>query len=252
MAIFATVVDHSTFRAAAQHLGIAPSRASQAVSALEKDLGVTLLYRTTRQLSLSREGHLLYARVQEMLESAEEGLDQISQLSTRASGELRVTAPEFVNQSSMMDVFSEFSNQNPNITIRFNFSDSPCDLIKEGYDLAIRADILKPGGIMTSTLGQTNRLLVASPDYVASQQQACTPKDIEKWDWLAFSLYHHKPQFISAQGDLITISYKPRIEVDSICALYELAVRGMGITALPEQLAQRGITNNTLVQIIPE
>lgn len=86
MAIFVTVVDQGTFRAAARQSGLAPSRISQTVSNLEKDLGFTLLYRSTRQLLVTNEGHILYSKVGEMLQAAETGLATINQISNQPTG----------------------------------------------------------------------------------------------------------------------------------------------------------------------
>lgn len=252
MAIFATVVDQGTFRAAAQHLGLAPSRISQSVSDLERELGVTLLYRSTRQLSLTNEGDLLYAQVREMLRAAETGLDAINLISNEPSGELRVTAPAFVTQTGMMDSFAEFAKSNPGVALKFNFSDHPRDLIKEGFDVGIRAGLMQDSELMSRNIGKVDRILVASPEYVAEKKAPVHPKDLEHWDWLHFSMRPEKADFISNDGESATVAYKFHIEVDSAQALYELAVRGLGLTPLPENLAKRGFRQGELVRVIPE
>ena len=113
IAIFSTVVDQGSFRAAALHLGLAPSRISEVVSQLEKDLGVTLLYRSTRQLSLTNEGRHLNEKANAMLQAAEEGLDAINPLSKEPTGALRVTAPAFVTQTELMESCARFSQKYP-------------------------------------------------------------------------------------------------------------------------------------------
>lgn len=109
IAIFSTVVDQGTFRAAVLHLGLAPSRVSQTVSDLEKNLGVTLLYRSTRQLSLTQEGRILQEKAHAMLAAAENGLDAINPMSKEPVGTLRVSAPAFIIQTALMDSFSAFA-----------------------------------------------------------------------------------------------------------------------------------------------
>ena len=253
MAIFATVVDRGTFRAAAQHLGLAPSRISQAVSDLERDLGVTLLYRSTRQLSLTTEGDILYAKVGEMLQAAETGLDAINLISGEPSGELRVTAPAFVTQTGLMDSFAEFSKLHPGVNLKFNFSDHPRDLIKEGFDVGIRAGLMQDSELMSRSIGQSGRLLVASPEYVASKPTPVHPKDLESWDWLHFSMRPERAELTSKEGESASFACcKFRIEVDSVYALYELAVRGLGVTRIPDNLANRGIKMGELVRVMPE
>lgn len=252
MAIFATVVDRGTFRAAAKHLGLAPSRISQVVSDLERDLGVTLLYRSTRQLSLTSEGEILYSKVGEMLQAAEVGLDAINQMSNESSGELRVTAPAFVTQTGIMDSFAEFAKLNPGVDLKFNFSDRPRDLIKKGFDVGIRAGMMPSSELMSRCVGQADRMLVASPKYVAAQPVPTHPRDLESWDWLHFSMRPERAELISKGGDSASFACKFHIEVDSANALYELAIRGLGVTQLPGHLANRGISMGELVCVLPE
>ncbi|MEO0912882.1 MAG: LysR family transcriptional regulator, partial [Pseudomonadota bacterium] len=122
IAIFTTVVDQGTFRAAARHLGLAPSRVSETVSELEKDLGVTLLYRSTRQLSLTQEGRVLHAKGVAMLATVESGLDALNPMSRDPQGTLRVTAPAFVTQTGLMDRLADFSLAYPRVDLKFDFS----------------------------------------------------------------------------------------------------------------------------------
>jgi len=252
MAIFATVVDRGTFRAAAQHLGLAPSRISQTVSNLERELGVTLLYRSTRQLSLTNEGHILYSKVGEMLQAAETGLDAINQMSNQPTGELRITAPAFVTQTELMDSFSAFTKSHSGIAIKFDFSDHPRDLIKDGFDVGIRAGLLQNSELMSRSIGHTGRLLVASPDYVATKKAPTHPSELEKWDWVHFSMRPERTELISDAGESVSVPINIRIEVDSAFALSEFALRGLGLTSLPENLARRGIRHGELVRVLPE
>ena len=252
MAIFASVVDQGTFRAAAQHLGLAPSRVSQTVSDLERELGVTLLYRSTRRLALTAEGQILYDKVNQMLQAAETGLDAINILSTQPTGELRVTAPAFVTQTAIMDLFAEFARKYSHVDLKLNFSDQPRDLIKEGFDVGIRAGWLKDSELMSRKIGEVNRLLVASPDYVASKPAPTEPADLEKWDWLHFSMRPDRAELFSENGESATVVCNYKIEVDSAYALYEFAIRGMGVTPLPENLVLRAIERGELVHVLPE
>lgn len=252
MAIFATIVDRGSFRAAAQHLHLAPSRISQTVSNLEQELGVTLLYRSTRQLSLTNEGRILYEKVSEMMLAAETGLDAINQLSGQPTGELSITAPAFVTQTGLMELFADFAKSNPGISLKFNFSDHSRDLIKEEFDVAIRAGFMKDSELMSRSIGQANRILVASPEYVASKPLPTHPKELEQWDWLHFSMRPERVEMLSDSGETASIMSKFRVEVDSAYALSEFSVRGLGLTPLPENLANRGVKQGELVRVMPE
>lgn len=252
IAIFATVVDQGTFRAAARHLGLAPSRISQAVSDLEKDLGVTLLYRSTRQLSLTQEGRVLHEKANVMLNAAESGLDAINPVSAEPSGALRIAAPAFVTKTALMGSFAAFASAYPKIFLRFDFSDKQSDLIKDGFDVAIRAGWLEDSEFLTRSIGHADRLLVASPDYFASNEAPSHPTDLETWNWVRFSMRPDQTELTSQTGEIVSVTGKSHVSVNSADALYEFAARGLGLTSVPEHLACRGIDSGKLVHVLPD
>lgn len=252
IAIFSTVVDQGTFRAAASHLGLAPSRVSETVSQLEKDLGVTLLYRSTRQLSLTQDGRILHEKAQAMLSTVESGLDAISHASNDPQGHLRITAPDFITQTYLMDVFANFAKTYPNVDLIFDFSDAPRALIKDGFDVGIRAGWLEDSDLMTRNIGKAERLLVANADYVARKGTPNRPEDLETWDWIRFAVRPDRTALTSKTGTTQMVTGKSHISVNSADSLYEFAARGLGVTAIPESLASRGFERGDLVHVLPD
>lgn len=252
IAIFAAVVDQGSFRGAAQHLGLAPSRVSEVVSRLEADLGVTLLYRTTRQLSLTHEGRLLHQKAQDMLAAAEMGLDQISPTARVPTGSLRVSAPAFISQTKLMETFAKFASEHPHVNLEFQFSDRRADLIKDGFDIAIRAGWLVDSEFMSRTIGHTDRFLVASPEYISSRTVPTKPSDLEDWDWIRFAMRADQTELTSQNDETVTVVGKSNVTVNSAEALYEFAARGLGVTAIPEHLACRGFDRGDLIHILPD
>lgn len=252
IAIFSTVVEQGTFRAAARHLGLAPSRISETVSTLEKDLGVTLLYRSTRQLSMTQEGRVLHEKAQEMLDTVESGLDAIRPWSADPQGTLRITAPAFTTQSDLIDTFSAFSKAYPKVDLQFDFSDAPRDLIHDGFDVGIRAGWLENSDLMTRNIGTTERFLVASRDYLQNAGTPRHPKDLEAWSWVRFSIRPDQTELTGPTGEVVTVRGTSSVKVNSASALYEFATRGLGVTAIPATLANRGFSHGELVHILPE
>lgn len=252
IAIFATVVDQGTFRGAALHLGLAPSRVSEIVSHLEAELGVTLLYRTTRQLSLTHEGRQLHQKAQDMLTAAETGLDAISQFAKIPTGSLRISAPAFVTQTQLMETFAKFADIYPGVNINFHFSDRRTDLIKDGFDVAIRAGWLEDSEFISRNIGLIDRFLVASPDYCSSRPAPAKPGDLEDWSWIRFEMRPDQTDLTSAKGEVATVVGKSSVTVNSAEALYEFAAHGLGLTAIPEHLARRGFRRNDLVHVLPD
>lgn len=252
MAIFAAVVEQGSFRAAAKHLGLAPSRISQTISDLEKALGVTLLYRSTRKLSLSSEGRTLFESVKVMLAAAEDGLDAIQPSSEEPSGELRVTAPAFITQTEYMDRIAAFAHTYPNVALKMRFSDHVTHLIRDGYDVAIRAGWLKNSEMRSRKIGEMNRTLVASAQYYSSMPPPSHPSDLEDWQWVRFDMRPDRTDMVSKDGDTASVVGRSNVAVDAAFALYEFVVRGLGVTEIPAHLANRAIERGDLVHVLPE
>ncbi|WP_299298774.1 LysR family transcriptional regulator [uncultured Tateyamaria sp.] len=252
IAVFAAVVDQGSFRAAALTLGLAPSRVSEVVSQLEKDLGVTLLYRSTRQLSLTNEGRRLKVAADDMLGAVETGLDAISPLSGEPSGALKVTVPAFVTQTELMDDFARFASTYPKVELDFHFSDRPSDVIRDGFDVAIRAGWLDDSDLMVRTIGHVDRFLVASPQYYDAMPTPTDPSDLEDWQWIRFVMRTDQTEMTSKDGQVVKVLGKSSVSVNSASALYEFSVRGLGLTAIPEHLACRGFDRGELIHVLPE
>ena len=252
IAVFATVVDQGTFRAAGRQLGLAPSRISETVSELEQELGVTLLYRSTRRLSLTNEGQILYAEARKMLDAAECGLDAIRPTSSEPNGTLRISAPAFLTQTDVMDSFARFARDYPKVNLNFEFSDHPRELIRDGFDVAIRAGWLKDSELLSRNIGATNRLLVASPAYYASMPEPSHPSDLQAWDWVRFAFRSDQLELTAANGDVVSVAGKSNVVVDSANAVYELVVRGLGLSVVPESLAARACEKGDLIHVLPE
>ncbi len=252
IAVFATVVEQGTFRAAAKHLGLAPSRVSETVSDLEQRLGVTLLYRSTRQLSLTREGRTLHEQAMIMLAAAENGLDAINPSSTEPAGTLRISLPAFMTQTALMDTFADFAKEYPKVLVELHFTDHKRDLIRDGYDVAIRAGWLEDSENMARKISTADRLLVAHPDYVASQKPPQHPTDLEEWNWIRFLPRPDKTDLTGPDGTTVTVGGRWHLAVNAADALYEFAARGLGLAAVPAHLAQSGFAKGDLVHVLPE
>ncbi len=252
IAIFATVVDQGTFRAAAGHLGLAPSRISETVSELERDLGVTLLYRSTRHLSLTDDGRVLYLKAQNMLEAVQHGLDAINASTEAPVGSLRVTLPAFCSQTGLMDAVAAYAQAHPRVRLFLEFTDSPRDLIKEGFDVGIRAGWLKDSGLHTRNIGYADRLLVASPGYIAGRAAPKRAEDLQDWDWIRFAMRPDQTDLTSGDGETVSVAGRSTLTVTSADALYEFAARGLGVTAIPENLACRGFERGDLQHVLPD
>ena len=252
MAIFARVVNEGSFRAAAKALGLAPSRVSETVSELENHLGVTLLYRSTRKISLTNEGSILYARVADMLRSADAGLNELNAISTEPVGKLTISVPAFLVSGPLSSAVAEFARQHPKVEISVTYTDRRMRLVEDGFDVNIRVGWLEDSTMMARKLGEGQRWLVAGTEYAKQFDTPKRPADLADWQWIRFVQRTDKFEFTSPTGATEQVIAKAQIEVDSIDAVYHYCTENMGASVLPSFLAERGIDSGKLVRLLPD
>tara|TARA_R110000850_G_scaffold45958_9_gene115808 strand:- start:755 stop:1639 length:885 start_codon:yes stop_codon:yes gene_type:complete len=252
MAIFAKTIDHGSFRGAAHALRLSPSVVSHHVSELEESLGVALIYRSTRRLSLTPEGQRLLAATHKMLEAVEGELADLSQSASAPSGELRLTIPSVLSQSRFIEQIAAFSNAHPRIKLFLDFSDIRRDLIDDGFDIAIRMGPKSKTTATSRKLFSVERKLVASTDYLASRSAPDHPHDIADWDWLALTPVQNVPvAFTKASGTQATIKPEARVFANDAQALFRLARAGAGLAIVPDFLADEDVARGAIEYVLP-
>ena len=170
MAVFWKVAETGSFRGAAKALGLSPSVVSHHVSKLEKQLGVALLYRSTRRLSLTTDGAELFAASGDMVAAAQAGLDAIKTRANQASGRLRVAAAGAVFESSpYFDHLMAFTREFPKVDLSISFSDQMIEMIGSAYDVALRVGWLQDSQYKARKLADLSRVFVAAPDVAAAK-----------------------------------------------------------------------------------
>jgi len=253
MAIFAKTIDHGSFRGAARELRLSPSVVSHHVSQLEESLGVALIYRSTRKLTLTSEGHRLLAATHKMLAAVEGELADLSVLATAPSGELSLTVPSVLSQSHFIKQVAAFSEAYPRIKLFLDFSDTRRALIDDGFDIAIRMGPKAKNSATSRKLFSVQRKLVASADYLSTRQIPNDPKDLVGWDWLALTPAQNVPvAFGKADDTQATIKPEARIFVNDAKALYRLAQTGIGLAIGPDFLAQDDVEAGSMEYVLPD
>ncbi|MDU8927407.1 LysR family transcriptional regulator [Alisedimentitalea sp. MJ-SS2] len=254
MAIFAKTIDHGSFRGAARELRLSPSVVSHHISQLEEHLGVALLYRTTRKLTLTSEGERLLAATQNMLDAVEDELNDLTSSARDPSGELRITAPSVLSQSPFTDMLATFMARYPRIRLSLDFSDSRKELISDGFDIAIRMT-LKPVGNSPSTrkLFRVPRKLVAAPELLASRPAAQQPSDLADWPWLELTpVQDREVAFHNGNSKQTMRRSGYRSSCNDAQALYRLARAGTGLAIVPDFLASKDAATDAIRFVLPE
>ena len=252
MAIFAKVIDHGSFRGAARSLQLSPSVVSHHISQLEEHLGVTLLYRSTRKLTLTPDGERLLLATRKMLDAVVGELLDISGSANEPSGELRIAMSTLLSQSPLANVLAKFSIRYPRIKLSLNYSDERQDLISGGFDLAIRLGLNVKDSKTSRLLFRANRKLVCSAAYLDQKTQAKDPSELKDWDWLLLSPAHDRGISFSKDGRSIKLKPSARVSCNDVQSLYHLASEHVGLATVPEFLSSSAVAAGTMVYPIPD
>ena len=163
MQTFCNVVEAGSFVAASENLGMSKAAVSRYVSELESRLGVRLLQRTTRRLSLTGEGEVFYVRCRELLAGVEEAEAEITSRNDVARGTLRVNAPVSFGISHLAPLWGKFHARYPDVELSIDLSDRLVDIVEEGFDLAIRIATLQSSTLVSRRITSTRLIACASP-----------------------------------------------------------------------------------------
>lgn len=251
IAIFSKTVEHGSFRKAASSLHLSPSVISHHIAKLEEELGVALLYRSTRKLSLTSEGEKLLVSAQAMMQSAEEFFSAATNQSAQLIGELHISIPAVLQQTALVSHIGDFAKLHPSVSLRLEFSDLRSNVIQDGLDVAIRMGWLEDSGLKALKLYDVDRYVVTSTDYLKSKQKKITLSEVEKWDWIELSPVGLSNLFSLSKKGKATFRPKSRIRVNSASAIHQLVVNGNGIAALPKFLIDDDLKSKRLVRVLP-
>jgi len=251
--VFSAVVDASSFVAAADSLGMSKAAVSRYVSELEQRLGVRLMHRTTRKLSLTPEGEVFLARCRDILASIESSEAEISTRSVTASGLLKVSVPVSFGIRHLAPLWSEFLSDHPQVTLDVQLADRVIDLVDEGFDLAVRIARLPDSSLISRQLASTRLVLCAAPSYLKRRGTPAHPSELAQHDVLGYSLMAmgDQWQFTGPEGPL-SVKVRPRMWTNNGDSCVAAALQGSGIQLQPTFLIDDELASGQLVEILPQ
>lgn len=250
VAVFVNAASAGSLSAAARRLGIAPMAATRRLATLEEELGVRLMHRTTRSVSLTPEGEAFLPFASTMMEASEAGRAIVAPSSEGATGMLRVTACGSIGRTVIMPLMPKLLQENPGLKIDFLLTDTVVDIVSTGIDVAIRIAELKDSTLVGSTLARNPRQLCASPDYLASRGTPTVLDDLAGHDCVTTTGTLHLP-FI-AHGKDHSIRITTRLTASSIEGVHEACLAGAGIAMLSMWHARPDIETGRLVPLALE
>lgn len=253
MAIFAEVVAKGSLTAAARQLGMTPSAVSQHLRQLEQSLGLALLHRSTRRLTLTEAGERYHAGCAAMVAAARSAEQALVRLRDEPEGELRLAAP--AGFGSLLAAALAPLRGYPRLTLRLLLDDKLVDLIGERVDIAVRVGELADSSLVARKLGDMTRQLCASPAYLAERGWPATPQDLLRHDWLASKPNSSNSadmlELLGPSGERETLRLEGRVQASQVTALHALAIAGWGISMGVSEDDRKAMAEGRLLPILP-
>ena len=255
MLYFAEVVDRGGFAAAGRHLGLPKSKLSRRVAELEARLGVRLLQRTTRKLSLTEVGEVYLRHCLAMRDAAHAAAEAVEQVQTEPRGTIRVVCPVTLAQSTLGPIMAMFLARYPKVRVDMQVSNRVVDLVEEGVDVAlrVRTTLEDSGSVVVKNLGLSKTSLLASPTQLQRQGLPSSPQDLARMDSVAMSSVDGKASLtLSGPGGAkFTLVHQPRYVADDLVTLKHAVMGGAGMGFLPDYMCREELEDGRLVMVLP-
>jgi DNA-binding transcriptional LysR family regulator len=253
---FTQVVDHGGFARAARALGVPKSRLSRHVVALEAQLNVRLLNRSTRRFAVTEVGQEVYRHATAMLAEADAAIEAVEFARAEPRGMIRASCPVALAQSALAAMLPAFLAKYPAVRLQMHVSNRRVDVVREGFDLALRVRSQPSGedGLVMRAFGRANQLLVASPAYLARAGAPASPQELRERETLDYGgeLDPGPWQLVGAQGESMRAEHTPRVLCHDFIVLREAALAGLGIAQLPESVVREDLRSGALTRVLPD
>ena len=255
MVYFAEVAERGGFAAAGRALGLPKSRLSRRVAGLEAQLGVRLLQRTTRKLSLTEAGELYLRHCVAMRDEAIAAGEAVAQMQMEARGTLRISCPVTVAQGTLGYLIPRYLAQHPHVKLDMRVTNRVVDLVEEGVDVALRVrpTLDDSGSLVVKQLGATGGQLLASPAQLQRQGLPTGLQDLSRFDTVAMSAIDGRSAWTLFGPDQqeFVFQHQPRYVADDLQTLKLAVLAGTGISFLPDTLSQAEVQAQLLVPVLP-
>lgn len=252
MQAFAAVVDAGSFVRAADALQVSKTAVSRLVADLEARLGVRLLHRTTRRLSLTAEGEIFHARCKELLAGVDEAEAEVTAGVDEAVGLLRLNVPVSFGLLHLAPLWPAFLQQHPTVTLDVTLSDRFVDLVDEGYDLVVRIGRLPASTLVSRQLNSTRLVLCASPEYLRRHGTPTHPEQIAQHAVFSYTLLASGDTWhFEGPQESVSVKVTPAMRSNSGDTCCAAALQHQGIVLQPSFMVAQHLRSGALVEILP-
>ncbi|MGE0349137.1 LysR substrate-binding domain-containing protein [Hydrogenophaga sp.] len=253
MALFAEIVDSGSISAAARRVGSTPSAVSQQLRLLEEALGLVLLHRSTRRITLTEAGARYYPACAAMVAQARSADQALERLRDEPEGELRLAAP--IGFGELLATALEPLRRHPRLRLHLLLDDTPIDLIAERVDLALRVGRFTDSSLVARRLGELQRQLCAAPRYLAEHGWPAHPSELANHEWLGLPPRSSALETVwlqGPQGGQEAVRIEPRVLASQVTVLQSLAVAGWGLYVGMAEDVRAPMAAGQLVPVLPE
>lgn len=253
MQAFLAVTETGSFVGAAEKLSLSTTGVSRSVMQLEHRLGVRLLHRTTRRLSLTVEGERFAERCSDILQQLADAEAELSAQASRISGRLRINVPVSYGIRFLAPLWAKFKSLNPAIELDIVLTDRLTDMVEEGFDLAIRIGRLSNSSLISRPLHQLDMVLCASPAYLAQKSAPNQLHELSQHQTISYSYWGQGNDW-SFQGPdgVIAVRVDPWMQSNNGDTCLEVAIAGGGVIYQPDFLVNTALKQGSLVHILPQ
>lgn len=252
LAEFVMVVRKASYVAAARALALHPSVLSRRIKTLEAEVGVRLLNRDTRNVTLTEAGTVFFEHAIDVLSRLNDARAAVSRYAEQPAGMLRLALPNTFGQTQIAPRLPAFMRAYPELRLDLHFSDHVVDLVSDRFDAAVRIGANESGGdYLMKKIAENDRFLVASPHYVEAHGQPANPDELQAHHILHFSTLIHGARWqLSGPGGPVEVSVDPIMISDNIAPLHHAALAGRGIAILAGFIADADIKAGRLISVM--
>jgi DNA-binding transcriptional LysR family regulator len=252
--LFAQVVESGSFSKAAEANGLTNSVVSKRIARLEKELGSTLLHRTTRRLTLSEAGRVLYQRARLVAQAAQEAFDAVTGYSQSLQGHIRISVPTISGELLLAEAVAEFCELHPAISVEMSLENRFVDLIGEGYDLVIRTGHLDDSNLIARHILDSRWTICAAPAYISRRGKPRVPEDLLQHNCLIYSYQESgaRDWLFNRYGEIYPLRVSGNFSTDNAAALRRATLAGHGLAYIPRCLVYPDLQAGHLIELLPQ
>lgn len=253
--IFVQVVENGSFTSTAERLNLSKAVVSKYVSRLETELGVRLLYRTTRRLSLTEAGEIFFERCRFGIQELNGARSEVIWMQGAPRGTLKIAVPVSFGVAQLAQIMSKFTAQYPAVDIDMVMDDKKTDIVKDGFDLAVRiTEDASENSIMTTRIAPCRHVICAAPSYIEQHGLPEKPSDLLNHTVLTYSYQQSVLRWVFTvpDGTEEAVEVKSKVRINNSLAIREMLLNGVGLTRTPTFVVGPDIAAGRLVALLPD